>query len=102
MGTRHRHADVIHAWAEGEEIQYFWESEWRDWKDTSCPTFTGNIKWRVKPKTVKKEGWVNVYPATMENHVASTSNAYATEMQADKNERCARIACVHITWEEEV
>ena len=24
MGTRHKHADVIHAWAEGEEI------EWRE------------------------------------------------------------------------
>ena len=48
---RHKHADVIIAWAEGEEI------EWREgisnkWKPVnwSNPSFGGHMEYRIKPK----------------------------------------------------
>ena len=50
MGQRHKHADVIIAWAEGKDVQVWDElhSEWRK----SAPFFTGN-KYRIKPPAEK-------------------------------------------------
>lgn len=46
---RHIHADVIIAWAEGAQIQYFaiYESKWFD---VDKPLWDPNIRYRVKPK----------------------------------------------------
>lgn len=49
---RHKHADLIHAWAEGAEIQYFH-------KDQLCwtsvigndPSWFDDTQYRIKPKT---------------------------------------------------
>jgi hypothetical protein len=97
MGTKHKHYDVIVAWAAGEEIQYFWGFEWRDWEETSCPAFAGTAEWRIKPKRVKKEGWVNVYPGNFLCY-------FHSKVHADKSDEVGkdkRVACVHIEWEEE-
>ena len=99
MGTKHKHYDVIVAWAAGEEIQYFWGFQWRDWDETSCPAFTGTAEWRIKPKRVKKEGWVNVYADSVLG-----LKAYQTEEEANKQrDEKSRLfcACVRIEWEEE-
>jgi len=52
MSKRHKHYDVIVAWAEGKEIQFFDsdENQWRDWGYTSCPSFTVISEWRIKPE----------------------------------------------------
>ena len=48
---KHKHADLIHAWADGAEIQYrHWGS---DWKDSRSPTWDVNWEYRIKPEEKK-------------------------------------------------
>ena len=53
MGQRHKHADVIIAWAEGEDVQ-LWDSNNQKWLDvvSEVPTFTGE-QYRIKPPAKK-------------------------------------------------
>lgn len=58
-----------------------------------------DLTW-ARPKQ-KREGWINIYHSMTQNRAANTSHAFKTREEADKfdmNE--ARIACVHVTWEE--
>lgn len=55
---RHKHADVIHAWAEGEEIQSLTGNQW---VDCPYPRFNNEHQYRIKPKIVKKQANVAVY-----------------------------------------
>lgn len=62
---RHKHYDVIVAWAAGEEIevkQYFangHEGPWEPFKGEDAPFFNSwRYEYRVKPKIAKKcKGW---------------------------------------------
>ena len=65
MSERHKHADVIHAWAEGAELevkQYFangHEGPWEPFKGEDAPFFNSwRYEYRIKPKIVKREGWI--------------------------------------------
>ena len=53
MGQRHKHADVIIAWAEGADVQV-WDDINDMWDDVTveAPTFTGK-KYRIKPPAKK-------------------------------------------------
>lgn len=51
MGTKHKHAEVIKAWADGEEIEYK-ESTCSGWKPCSVPGFFDSYFYRVKPKNI--------------------------------------------------
>lgn len=95
MNQRHKHADVIHAWAEGEEIEVRRGTEWLTWDRPDAPSFNEMNQYRVKPKTVKKEGWVNVYST-------STACISPTKEVADRHACPQRKACIRIEWEEEV
>ena len=101
MGTPHKHRDVIIAWANGEEIEHLDEQGWFVW-DSSVgftPDFNrGN--WRIKPKIVKREGWVNVYKSGP-IWAAALSHAFYTKKEADQDTVCDRVACIRIEWEEE-
>lgn len=94
MGTRHKHADVIHAWAEGEEIEYWSDSLEKWYPYVGDVIFRDHFQYRIKPKRVKKEGWVNVYNA-------GYGNLYPTKEEADICGSRIRKACVRIEWEEE-
>jgi len=97
MGTKHKHAEVIIAWANGEEIQYEHKGSWMDVND---PDWYETINYRIKPKRVKKEGWVNVYPKT--EGVEVIGYAYSTEERANHHSIIhKRKTCVRIEWEEE-
>ena len=98
MNKRHKHADVIIAWANGEEIEYKWHGEWHDWDDNSTPSFYEECEYRIKPKRVKKEGWVNVY-----KNINGDSRYFLapSEEEAGKWAAQNRVACVRIEWEEE-
>lgn len=54
--TRHIHADLIIAWANGAEIQ-FYDSKDERWED--CKTIIWNIetKYRIKPEPPKTVGY---------------------------------------------
>jgi len=43
---RHKHADLIHAWAEGAEIEIF---NCGKWVVVQHPTFSGSLEYRIKP-----------------------------------------------------
>ena len=45
---RHKHADLIHAWADGAQIQ--WESHYGDWIDENYPDWSEHNNYRVKPE----------------------------------------------------
>jgi hypothetical protein len=53
MGKPHPYAEVIKAWADGAEVQYYDCNKWWDWNTGwtagVAPTFTADFKWRVKP-----------------------------------------------------
>ena len=53
MSNKHKHADVIKAWADGAEIEY--RSISGHWLPASTPTWCVSTEFRVKPKTYKLE-----------------------------------------------
>lgn len=60
---RHTHADLIHAWADGAQVQ-IWDLD--HWKDEAFPVWFHGAKYRIKPKTVKYRIYLS----------ADTSNNY--------------------------
>ena len=54
MGQRHKHADVIIAWAEGEDVQV-WDKLHSEWGDvaTKSPTWREDWEYRIKPPPAK-------------------------------------------------
>lgn len=54
---RHKHADVIHAWAEGAEIE-FKNSSVKEWTTENYPCWHDGNEYRIKPK--KPEWWENI------------------------------------------
>ena len=61
MTTPHKWAEVIHAFAEGKEIQYRGIKGDRVWLDASSISQIDHnaVEWRIKPQ--KKTYWMNVY-----------------------------------------
>lgn len=99
--ARHKHADAIHLWAEGVELQ---------WREHSClawideaelnPNFNCGGEFRAKPRIVKREGWVNIYRAYgCENPSAAT--VHATEEAAKTFASIGLVATLKVEWEEE-
>lgn len=54
MGQRHKHADVIIAWAEGKDVQV-WDERAKCWCDIvkSIPFFVEDWEYRIKPPAKK-------------------------------------------------
>ena len=97
MGTPHKHRDVIIAWANGEEIEGKWQKEWTLVDPMYAPQFDPDREYRIKPKRVKKEGWVNVYG------LGKLCNVWHTKEEADNRAEThiPRKACIRIEWEDE-
>lgn len=101
--ARHRHADLIHAWAEGATIQYFSTTN-GDWTDIKCPSWYEEEEYRIKP--AKREGWIRVYKEHPEDERVRCGYIVYPTKQAlfdHLNESgCAReiVAAVKIEWEE--
>lgn len=95
MGTKHKHYDVIVAWANGEKCEFFSPitEKWEPLNPNSVPAFYEDYQYRIKPKRVKKEGWANVFPAFIYSSKESADGGF----DADK-----RIACIRVEWEQEV
>lgn len=97
---RHKHADAIIAWANGEEIE-FRNMDMDHWlpMNRANPMWHEYAEYRVKPKIVKREGWVNVYPSM--SYAAYIGYVFETQEAADRNKDDGRQATVRIEWEEE-
>lgn len=96
---RHKHADVIHAWAEGAEIQ-FRRSAGERWVDERSPSFFVFNEYRIKPRTVKHEGWVNIYRLPGGEFSSTVYCVHATEEAAKTLAGSGTVARVKVEWEE--
>jgi hypothetical protein len=48
---RHKHYEVIVAWAEGKKIQIkTFDGQWVDWDHNTAPCFSAHIEHRIKPE----------------------------------------------------
>lgn len=45
----HKHAELIKAWADGAEIQFFDDDFTKRWEDTKDPVWSETTQYRVKP-----------------------------------------------------
>ena len=63
---RHPQADLIIAWANGAQIQVMCFDS--TWKDEKYPTWSSNLVYRVKPKTLKYRFYLSSQPL-QENRV---------------------------------
>lgn len=93
MSQPHKHRDVIIAWANGAQIQFLDGGEWIDCHD-HAPRWHEEMKYRIKPRIVKREGWVNVVGLNVASYI------WPTKKEADQLAH-KRIACIRIEWEEE-
>ncbi len=46
---KHKHAELIKAWADGARIQVYTDT----WRDDSCPLWRTNLDYRIKPEEKK-------------------------------------------------
>jgi hypothetical protein len=54
MSKRHKHADVIHAWADGAEIEYR-DAPGRPWRSVVAPgpVWDTTVEYRIKPEVAR-------------------------------------------------
>ena len=56
---KHKHCDLIKAWADGATIQFKYENgdgsgpEWETFKPGEAPSWLPECEYRIKPKTIK-------------------------------------------------
>ena len=75
MGQRHKHADVVIAWAEGKDVQV-WDEGAKCWCDVKeAPSFMGD-KYRIKPPAEKYR--VALFCKHNEEPFAVTANSQVT------------------------
>ena len=100
MSQRHKHYDIIVAWAEGKPIQFRNGPDgWQDFPTGTTPIFCSDTLYRIKPE--KKKGWVNIYK-TSNNLGNSIGSLYKTKQEADAGATPRnRVACIEIEWKEE-
>ena len=97
MGTPHKHCDLIVAWANGADIQFFDDGQWIDCNENN-PRWHEEMRYRVKPKIVKREGWVTIHRDAGGTYVLF----YETKQKADSATRLHKKSCIRIEWEEEI
>ena len=98
--ARHKHADVIHAFAEGAEIQIQAPCG-GEWRDDPIPLFLPEINHRIKPRIVRKEGWVNIYRLPGGEFPSTVCCVHPTEEVAKTFAGIGTVARVRVEWEEE-
>ena len=98
MRTKHKHCEIIKAWADGAEIQV--KDCAGDWTDIINPLWDVMFEYRIKPRTVKNVGWVNIHRYAGEP-THTRAFIYANLDDAAKYKNCVGyIATVKIEWEE--
>lgn len=74
---KHKHHDVIVAWAEGAVIQFkpYGHDRWRDYQWEAGPTFSNDVEYRIKPE--KSDALI-----AAENQLAEAERAVQAAMKA--------------------
>ncbi len=84
------------AFAEGKAIQYY-NPRLDQWKD-SDPSWSTDMKYRVKPEPMVYDRWLNGY---LDGNSNAHFYGYSSREKADLNASPHRIACIHIRQEYE-
>ena len=98
--TPHKHCEVIKAWADGAEIQAKSTVD-GSWINCYSPTFANDVEYRIKPRTVKREGWVNIYRASRDTGTRDVYGVHLTEEIANTFAGDGCVATLKIEWTEE-
>ena len=90
--TKHKHCDVIKAWADGAEIECLKDigSGPQFWEVIDYPRWDGSTNYRVKPQQQTRTVWVNVY------REGPGARTYHSKVDADVYADNYRIACVEV------
>jgi hypothetical protein len=83
--NRHKHADVIHAYAEGAKIEWRMDDEDR-WRDCQSPGFVEYYQYRVKPED-------DPQPAKQPYSLESWSGEWVRCVYDGKTSLC-RVLCI--------
>ena len=59
-----------------------------------------SLTWSKPKRTVKKAGWINIYPLSWMDGRAGA--IFQTKTEADSSARLGRIACARVEWEEAI
>lgn len=83
MKQRHKHADVIIAWAEGKDVQ-IWDSTQKEWCDViESANWSDDCKYRIKPPANKYR--VALFKRDSEYYTLAVNNqAYADIIESRK------------------
>ena len=98
MGQRHKHADVIIAWAEGKDVQV-WDKNNERWCDMvlADPDFMAD-KYRIKPPAKKYR--VALFLESDEDSVAVAANSQTTADHFESRSNFVRWLTDWIEYEE--
>ena len=79
MGQRHKHADVIIAWAEGKDVQV-WDKLHNEWRnvDNDAVYFVADYKYRIKPpaKKYRVALFLNEEPLAVAANTQATADTF--------------------------
>lgn len=100
--AKHKHCELIHAYAEGAEIQY--RNEGGAWFDLQDPSFDLPGEYRIKPRTVKRDGWVNINRATFDDELMPDryvgAPIFRSKQDAEFSRTTGYVTTIRIEWEE--
>ena len=94
----HKHCELIKAWADGAEIQRRKYAS-NEWVDTD-PDWRVGTEYRIKPRTVKRVGWVNIYRAPGGTDTRNAYGVHPTEEIANTFAGDGCVATLRVAWEE--
>lgn len=94
--AKHKHCEIIKAYADGYPIQVKVNSAWLD---IDCPHFYDAEEYRIKPKTIKREGWAAIYHRS---DGISGIHTIIYDFEDDAKQKCPNAkAVIKVEWEEE-
>ena len=97
MSQPHKHRDLIIAWANGETIQFKCsDGSWVD--ETDTPEWFDHFEYRIKPISIKREGWVALYGNGYDG-APSCCGIYGNETECQRMNPFA-VKTVRVEWEE--
>ena len=116
MNKPHKHCELIKAWADGAEIQRD-KLSGNGWVDDPDPTWSTYHRYRIKPKTIKRQGWINLlatryasYPGVIgvvgsvfdsEERAKKAKKSMEERAKKAKKSMSGGVTTIKLEWEEE-
>ena len=94
-----KHSELIKAWADGHEIQF--KNDFGCWQKVDLPLWEEDVEYRIKPRIVRREGWVNIGKYGCGLIVLSYGEIYASREVALACAKRIGTITARVEWEEE-